>query len=301
MYQDYLNAIIDYYQTGKKNARIPQRLIRPTPGSIKDECVSVCETRFDKKDLGTLQAFFKVENNQDGMLRAISRCDRDRFRPLANFLEGRTSATDDLNIELLAWLINFSNCPYKAEDWSGDFGGIQAEKNIEESFTVFRGDTRAITTTGKELARDEKTRGWIEGTLTFFNSRRKIAFVLIGILLLASLGFYLVKDREASSGILDNGRQQCMMWVGDHYVQTSCDKKHGDTLVIALDTQRVNHFQRVTRPDTITLASEGKLWYIKRNGHIEYYTAGGKHPVDQNRVLRPLSRYMILKYQNSPQ
>jgi hypothetical protein len=145
MYQDYIDDIIKHYQAGKKNGDLPLRLIQPTPGNVKEECLSVCETRFQKKDLRILTAFFKVDNDQAAVLRAIHRCDRDRFKPLANFLKGITNSTDDLNIELLAWLIDFPNRPFKAEEYAETSGEVEnivvpekkeVEGNSEGSFTV---------------------------------------------------------------------------------------------------------------------------------------------------------------------
>ncbi len=43
----------------------------------------------------------------------IQRCDTDKFRPLVNYLRGRSESTDEKNIELLAWLIDFPGRPWE--------------------------------------------------------------------------------------------------------------------------------------------------------------------------------------------
>jgi hypothetical protein len=87
-----------------------------------------------------------------------------------------------------------------------------------------------------------------------------------------------------------------MYWAGDHYEQVSCNQKLGDTMVIALDTFKLRHFKKITRPDTITGYSLGRVWYIKMDGRVEFYTADGHHPIQQQRRLKPLSDYIIFKY-----
>jgi hypothetical protein len=118
MYKDYLDDILRYYRAEERNAKLPQRLIAPTPGNLKDECIAVHKARFHKKDLSMLISFFGVEGDPETVLRAIRNFDREKFKPLANFLCGKTNKTDDLNIELLAWLTNFSMRPYTPENYS---------------------------------------------------------------------------------------------------------------------------------------------------------------------------------------
>lgn len=275
MYRDYLDAVVRYYWQLVKNASVPQRLIRPTPAKIKQECLIVCRERFEKRDTRLLTAFFSAEGDATTMSKAIYRCEREKFKPLSNFLNRHTKVTDDLNIELLAWLIDFPHRPYTPE-------------NAAEKFAV------AEALTGENTAWESKKQ------IKYSGSIRKISIAII-CLLPVLLCFYLVIDGGAPKGVLNSSQQQCMIWVGDHYMLSSCEPRRGDTLVVALDLQRLRNFKRITRPDTITAWSEGKLWYIKRNGLIEYYTAGGRHPVEPGRVLRPLTRYMIEKYKDSPQ
>lgn len=314
MYQDYLDDIIRHYRRGAGDAGLPQRLIRPTPANIREECLAVCQSRFDKKDLRVLTAFFAVVNDQDAMLKVIDRCDIDRFKPLVNYLKKKTNATDDLNVELLAWLIDFPNRPYKQEEYSGNFsaapganqsntvtGEVKAGNNSEDCLTVESENAEAVHTPLKEPAEEPNAGQAIIKRFIFPLATRKITIAVISPLLLTLVAFYFVIDLAKPSGIFNKDSQQCMMWVGDHYVPTPCQPRRGDTVVTALDMQRVKNFKKINREDTISMRSLGRVWYIKRNGKVEYYTAGGRHPVDPNRVLRPITAYMIEKYKDSPQ
>jgi hypothetical protein len=191
MYLDYINDILAYYRASETNASLPQRLMRPTPGSIKDECLAVCKTRFDQKDISTLTTFFEAENDRDKILLAIDRFNRDRFRPLVNFLKGATGSTDDLNIELLAWLIDFPRRPYKAEGYQEKpqdtspgiqnntvKGEIEAEQTPEEK----------LTTNNNEQNRDETGSDKAQKIERKFSNSKGIMAGIIILLILA--GFF---------------------------------------------------------------------------------------------------------------
>lgn len=296
MYQDYFNDVINHYRTGERNADLPQRLMRPTPAGIKAECEFAYKSRFQKTDLRTLSAFFEIEQDPDGMLRAIRRCERDRFKPLINFLKGRTSTTDHLNIELLAWLIDFPNRPYK-EDYStvsqqtpsDILTGAAAESNVLRNFEVDlrfeKEETGDVKVIERELLEVGKSENKKHRLIAFWNIRQRLVFGVMGLLLLTLLGFYIATGNSTS--------QQCMIWIIDHYEPTSCDPKPGEAPVVALDPQKIKNFRMISQAEAVKIAAIGKLWYIKRNGNIEYYTAGGSHPIEQYKNVKPITKYMI--------
>ncbi len=83
-----------------------------------------------------------------------------------------------------------------------------------------------------------------------------------------------------------------MFWDEDHYQPISC-KQHGDTLVVALDSNKLVHFRKITQPDTITTNAIGTIWYVKYRKGYEFYTADGYHPIDPQLRLRPITEYII--------
>ena len=86
-----------------------------------------------------------------------------------------------------------------------------------------------------------------------------------------------------------------MYWAVDHYESTHCTDK-GKGILIPLDEQVMKNFKKITRKDTITQWSVGKLYYIKNNGNIECYTQAGVYPEEPSRRLKMLSQYMFDKY-----
>ena len=87
-----------------------------------------------------------------------------------------------------------------------------------------------------------------------------------------------------------------MYWSVDHYQPISCDQKMPNTLVIALDMDKVKNFRKIMHPDTITNRAKGHVWYSKINNRVEFFTADGSHPIAIDKNLRPLSDHIIETY-----
>lgn len=311
MYQDYINDIVKTYWEKKSEGALAQRLMSPTAANIKDECLFVSTTRFEKKDSRMLADYFGVENEEQLIVRAIKKCHRDRFKALYNYLIGESKKTDPANIILLAWLMDFEDRPYNAEIYDRKLrekertGNSQEDRRLTENMEI-AGDDEVMGKAFKHQGRNKDAISDLQKVkrrwpiiIWFQNNRQKAAFFFFGSFAAISIGFYLVIDKGKLSA--DDRQQGCMMWVGDHYVQVDCNSKHGDTVLLALDQDRLKNFKKVMLPDTITLYSENKLFYSKKNNLIECYTKSGRHPVDQERWLKPLSRNIIIKYFNHPQ
>ncbi|MCF3110243.1 hypothetical protein LL912_15775 [Niabella sp. CC-SYL272] len=93
-----------------------------------------------------LNKFFGEGDDQVAVLKAIKKCETDKFKPLRNFLKKETESTDDKNIELLAWLIDFKERPY---DYSKNYNvdnlepiPVQVEEHIGD------GENEAISSDG---------------------------------------------------------------------------------------------------------------------------------------------------------
>ncbi|MBO9592511.1 MAG: hypothetical protein J7599_06330 [Niabella sp.] len=310
-----------------------------------------------------LDSFFGEGNDQAAVLKAIKKCEIDKFRPLRNFLKKETESTDDKNIELLAWLIDFKDrpCDY-TKSYNVDAleaSGVQVEERIEE------GDNEAnpleenapaeeqevtdpepeeaeenIETEKKERipeAQDQpeapapdagtikdpaapvavETPGTPEHAGPDKGSPMGVAIpepkvrkpgsvfkrglAAFAMALLALAGFWIYRGGKKEPEPIPMGQvlpvtKACMSWTGDHYEQVPCTSNAGDTGVVQLDPEKIRSFKKITRPDTITRQSKGSVWYVKINGAIEFYTADGFHPIDQQRRLKPITDYIIGKY-----
>lgn len=110
--EEYRAAVLLDYSLRKAAGGLRHNLLHPTPGKLKDEALYVCSHRFKRSDEHILIEFFESQKDQAAYIAEIKKADLDDFRPLLNFLKGRTETPDMRQVELLAWLTDFANRPY---------------------------------------------------------------------------------------------------------------------------------------------------------------------------------------------
>ncbi|MFZ6024054.1 MAG: hypothetical protein ACOYVG_06320 [Bacteroidota bacterium] len=284
-------------------------LKQPTPASIRKECLTLYKERPEKKDEPILRSFFGPLPENKSFLASIENFPTDGFRAFSNYLKGKAIKTDDKNVELLAWLINFPHRPFRY--------GMDVILSEKEK-TILNSDEGVGENLAKDIEEEENNTtedvlsqpppNELEATIipateaqmpvVPINPGSEIRPVkksltvnrqglILGIPLffaIISLGFYLLYDKGA----------KCMYWTGDHYEKIDCDADINDKDLF--NEERWKNFKKITSPDTITTWSIGKLYYLKTNGALEYFTAGGKHPVFVTRTLKVLSPYMFDTY-----
>lgn len=114
MYPDYINLVLEHYERKRAAHQLSLALREPTTKRINDECLKVLHERWDKKtDAFVLREFFGANDNFEEIEKRIINIDKDKFKPLINYLKKYTKETDVKNIELLAWLIDFQPRPFK--------------------------------------------------------------------------------------------------------------------------------------------------------------------------------------------
>ncbi len=295
MFKDYVNAVVNDYREKVDSNNISLNLYPLTPANVKKECKAVCQARFRKTDERMLSAFFGQERNKDSYLQAIERCEIDKFRPMINFVEGRSKETDQKNVELLAWLIDFKDRPF---DLQGRYGGAKQSIDLDEpqvgtSEDINRNNSvkpllSHVTTIQPKLPSGEIP------TTSLKKSRSKTRIWLVALVAALSAGTaaYVTSNNRVSGNNTHSG-DSCMYWKDDHYERISCSQKVRYSKVIALDPDLLQNFKKITRPDTITYNSIGKVWYIKIKGKVEYYTDMGYHPLEMKVQLKPITKYII--------
>jgi hypothetical protein len=173
----------------------------------------------------------------------------------------------------LAWLLDFH--PRPSIEYYKNPEGIKISGHPPNDGDNIRGKKKQVSVIKVKLEG-----GWWSKK----NWKSWTATICCLILMIAAFAYYKIKTN-----------QKCMYWTGDHYEASTCEIKI-NTEVIALNKGRLDSLKMVTRPDTITYASIGKLWWGKTNGVVHFYTAGGDHPTDSNKRLLPITKYMIDKY-----
>lgn len=297
MFADYTNLVLQEYEQKRTANQLPINLSAPTPARLRDECLIACRERWQRRDEKTLRDFFDQAGDQAVYLRLITNCDIDRFKPLSNFLKKQTATTDDKNIMLLAWLIGLE--PFASEK---SYEGSQPEEKMTETSPPESTTETPEVTTGDGIINKE-TKIVATGQRPPAKPKRhfKAVAIPVAMAVLALGGIFLypyIKDQEppAVMGAAFNNREACMYWTGDHYRQISCSQKVYGVQVVALDTEKLLHFKKITRPDTITEADINRMAYIRLNGTIEFYTRTGNHPVCPERSLRPLTEHIYEKH-----
>lgn len=301
MFADYTKLILRDYEHKKAENQLPLNLSNPTPARLRDECLIACKERFYRKDEKTLRDFFGQTGDHAAYLRIINNCDINRFKPLINFLKKPTIRTDEKNIELLAWLIDFKPRPYEMgtvnipDETGNEVGGDSERPNDVGSEGVQNGAPEIYG--APPVPPSSKT--------SLLPSKRKFYFktevFYIGIVILGLIGVFIYRSNRDDKTALIMGHTMptsgyCMYWAGDHYEPSPCTPKRGDTLLVDLDSAKLFRFKKITRPETITKDDIGRVAYIKLDGRIEYYTDTGFHPVYTHKRLKPLTRYIYEKY-----
>lgn len=302
MYRDYIDAILACYNQKRATNEVSQNMIEPTPAQLKDECIIVCNQQFEQRDISILKTFFGGGSDKKTILKAIEDFPTDKFKPLVNFLKNKTKDPERKTVELLAWLINFQPRPFElGRKYEAGACAAVTEKRFIENLKDNKDDQ---TFTGKDNTQEtgqDAQPSAIPVTTTSSKSAlnlKRIALPLIPLIFI-STGIYWFGSQNSTNNPMTlslKESESCMYWTGEQYEQISCSQKKGDTLIIALDPERLNRLKRITQTDTISYNSRGFVWYVKINGELEYYTSDGFHPVHQQLRLRPITDYIIRKY-----
>lgn len=316
LFIDYTNLVLKAYEEKRDANQLSHLLMHPTAANIKQECINVYTERLERGERieeSTLRAFFGIlpEGKDYGNL--IEWHPLGKFKSMQKLLKKEVQSPSSANVELLAWLIDFKPRPLSQAEIvfrnkNGTINPIsQIADNNDEKFgqlsqgeTDFKAIPPDVTTNGSESILQETTSETPTKTeehpITVSGlgpdirkGRLKIA-VTTSLVLATLLGGSYIAGK-----ISRNSNNDCMYWAGDHYEPVSCNEK-GKGLLIPIDQEKVKSFRRITRKDTITEWSIGKLYYIKNNNDIECYTESGNYPLDIKRSLRKLTQYMYDRY-----
>lgn len=309
---DYQQLVMEAYERKKLNNTLPHGLMHISPAKLKDECLKRCTIDVNRRDESVIRDFCGDLNESRNCHTMIQRCERDKFKPLVNYLKGISESTDEKNIELLAWLIDFSDRPWEMGKVISDNPSLNADGPVIGEHVAASDSQAAPPATGIYKSADNPvipgnpvSPTWIDGSeenesepvKTAENSTppkrngkftKPLAAAIMLSLILGTGSMWWWNDRNPP---LVSG--SCMYWHEDHYEPIACNLKIPNARVIALDTMKLKNFRKITRPDTITYQAIGRVWYSKIDGKIEYFTSGGEHPVVFDRQLKPISVHII--------
>jgi len=265
----YKELVLDAFDRMLDGQLLPPELVSRTRRSLKAHCVRVCTERFEKKDEMLLESVFGTKENKTAYVNAIKNVNADIFRALHTFLNDRTVNTTFTNICLLAWMIDFEPRPY--------YPGLKLPE-------------RVVLSPNERYDRHRKEDGSPGGKDKTSKNKLLLTLLVAGVLLFSGYLFTRFKKEKII------GDERCMIWSGDHYEPVNCSRKFVVTPLLPIDRHLIDNFRRITRPDTLTLHSVKKVWYINTRGRIEFYNGSGSYPLDTSRRLLPMTDYILKKY-----
>jgi hypothetical protein len=264
---EYRELVLTYFDQKLAFNELPLELVSPTRRSLKDHCINICTQRFAEKDELLLSSMFGHKENQAAYIKAIQNTSADDFRTIHNFLNDRSINTGFNNICLLAWMIGFEPRPYHP--------GLKYSEQIMKI---------------PEVAERETLLGSEPEVTIPPRKNTNIVLVLGGLTLLFLSSLFVIKTTRPT------GREGCMIWRDDHYEPINCSERSNLAHVYPINRSLVENFQKISRPDTLTLHSVRRVWYIKSKGRVEFYTAPGPYPLDSSKRLLPMTDHILKKY-----
>ncbi len=273
MFPDYQDQVLSTYQKKRADGNLSFNLLHPTPARLREECLVVLRDRYLKKDDKVIKAFFELQQQEADYEMNIRRFDTDKLKPLVKFIRGETTTTEVKNIELLAWLIDYEPRPYRFDPQE-----VLAAENQPSvpPFTFVKAPELPETISAALPARQKSS----------FYKSSTFVWILLSAVGIGITGYWLWQEHYKG----------CAIWTGIQYQSTTCSQDEENTNVVVVDRERLNSFKLISRPDTLTSAAIGRVWYFKRNDSLEVYTAGGYHPLHSERRLKKLTAYMYNKY-----
>lgn len=277
----------------------------PSPGELRSWCLKRYLENLNHDDEKVFIDFFNSGKSSKDLSHLIEKFDLDKLKPLRSFINGDTKKRPDENIvKLLAILIDFKPRPYKAYHWGehiypGDLNDGK-ENSLASSSDSDGSSAESPSTDGAE--KEDGTPKAIEQAEVENKEYKEDTLKPIEIkgrskhnkLLYAGVGLVIVTVLFAVYNIFTPA--DCMCWNGERYVEVDCQDKGQPYQVIGLDKNKLVHFQKITRPDTLNHDDVGKVWYSKINNEVEFFTYPGHHPVEYGRSLKAATEHIINRY-----
>jgi hypothetical protein len=109
--EEYIKGVKAKYEEAK-TGEYSSFLMNPSPAELKIFCLLLFDNGISKQDQEILDIFFDL--NEESSKRKQMECyEVDKFKPIGNFLKGKTETTRVVNLDLIAFLVDFHPRPYR--------------------------------------------------------------------------------------------------------------------------------------------------------------------------------------------
>lgn len=111
MIEIYRSEVLSLYEKKKALGKLSTNLMIPTCANLRNEFRLLYYAGCNNWDKRIIREFLKIQFDEELTDLVVKRCDVDKFKALANFIN-RNLNTHERNLELLAWMIDFPRRPY---------------------------------------------------------------------------------------------------------------------------------------------------------------------------------------------
>jgi hypothetical protein len=295
----YQREVLEKYKRNK-GGELSTYLLNPTPRLIKQACILLLDKRISTDDNNTLNCFFQFRD-EESRLREVKSFDNDRFKPIVNFLKGKTNSTSEENIELISWLINFKPRPLR-QYLKSDNLIYEVDDSKPEIVHELEGLDKINVDNSKRNREEERKK--LEEAKRKEEKKRRRRIITISINVAFGMTMLILGIQNSPLNILKSNATEleCMTWADSFYVKISCDKgpfSQFGTTVDSLDQMKLKKMRKVEVDAAYKFfsgANEPLIWYYKKSSReIEYFTAPGLHPTN-GETLRKITPYIIETY-----
>uniref|UniRef100_F4C9S5 Uncharacterized protein n=1 Tax=Sphingobacterium sp. (strain 21) TaxID=743722 RepID=F4C9S5_SPHS2 len=284
----------------KKSQGMLIHLQRATRADLMKECLMRLENGELENDIPVLAKIFNCEGNVESLKTAIKKATADKFRPIQDFIWEKTNKPTDNIIALLAIFIDFEPRPF--EQWreihrtknGGEKVDTPEENEIAEEVDKNDDPPKSkikVSNTAEANSPVTATSISIDEPKNTSWSKKKKPELLFGGISVITIVLFITWYIAAIP-------EECMCWNGENYIQVDCQDKTQTYQVIGLDEDKLKHFRKITKPDTLGIKDIGNVWYSKIDNEVEFFTGPGHHPVQQHKSLKAVTRHIWDTYVN---
>ncbi len=281
-----------------KELNFSNKLKKPTDANVKKACLALYSKKNGLADKYILLNFLGLREEED-IVMALKKTDPEKFRPIVYFLKDKTVDPRNETIELVAWLIDFGE--QKAEPILAEQKSLSSEKmndEKEDKGSNIVGNLAQLTLLDdgdktKTIQNDNPKSPKLSNRAV----RNSIIFLVLFIASIEIFVFGGINRFINTDTRMPQAHEKCMYWNGYQYEPVVCqDTIYFSKRVIPLNMKELINLKKIDRPDTLTTSDIGKVWYHKVNSQLQLFTSSGAFPMDTNRVLKPLSKYMYYEH-----
>ena len=282
---DFKKEVVDFFKDKKQRDDL-DHFETISPAKLKDLLLSKLASGELQQDIPSLEKIFNNAKKFENLTRAITHESIDKFRPIQYFIQGKTTIPTDDTIILLSIFIDFQPRPYTAWKEYKENHIVPGRKVIDSPPNPPVDNTPPTVTdppkTGGTGTQTKKPA--ILGNSWNLKDKKSLSIMAGALVLTVLMAFYSWPHK------------QCMYWNGESYIAIDCSEVNPQLHVMALDSEKLKHFKKIMRPDTLTKAHVNKVWYSKISNDIDFFTCPGLHPVHQHKSLKAATEHIIETY-----